>query len=515
MPKLSQEMRQKLGDAIFSLSLANLIFIRTWSEVQRGFSISAYFRKLPNGTSLAVMLNVTVLAIVLWFGIQLKRRYPSRWLQWGSRLIYAVAAMEVLISLHAWMSSSPLPISHWVKNPLFWLLLGAIAWWHKPCLRAARAVVLIMSPFVLVTFAQALSHLDTGREPPQRSAVPLPSATTAAKQPRLVWLIYDEMDQRIAFTERPESLRLPEFDGLRGQSTYFENAFPPSNMTELSMPALITGHWVVTAEPTGRDCLMLTLHDRPQPIKFSEVPSVFSQARDLGLTTGIVGWYHPYSRLFPFVNRSFWNSTPYYDILGDACLSEVMVYPYYSAFSSGEVKYRHAYISVYETTQSWSRELVADGRIRFVFCHCPLPHLPGIYDRFSSRIGAPAKGTGEGYLGNLALADKGFGELRRSMEDAALWKDTTVVLTADHWLRETNAYDGKLDHRVPLLIKMAGQTQNASYSKPLNTLLLPKLVLAVLKREVNTATELVQWLDAHRTSKEFPVDAYQASRKPN
>lgn len=220
----------------------------------------------------------------------------------------------------------------------------------------------------------------------------------------------------------------------------------------------------------------------------------------------------PYSRMLPFVNRSFWNATAFYDMLGNAGISEVMVSPYCAAFLPGELRYRLASLRVYETTLGWSRELVADERIRFVFCHLPVPHLPGIFDRFSSRVGKPAKGKGEEYLGNLVLADKTLGELRQSMENAALWANTTVVLTSDHWLRDTNAYDGEIDHHVPLLIKMAGQTQPVSYSKPMNTLLLAKFTLAVLRREVKTPAELVGWMDANRTSKEFPVDAYQACR---
>jgi len=513
IPKLNQEMRQLLRDGILSVSTANLFFIGTWSAVQRSFTIPAYFKNQPNAASLAVMLNVTVLAILLWLGIAFMRRHATRWIHWGAGLIFAVVAMEILNSVRVWTRWPPLGISHLVRNPLFWLLLGAIAWWHKLCLRAARALVMIFSPLILFTFGQTLLHLDSGREPPRASAVPFPSVAEAASQPRLVWLVFDEMDQRIVFAERPPSLHLPEFDRLREQGTYFENSFPPATSTELSLPALITGRWVVGAKEIRRDCLMLTLHDSPQPISFSGLPSVFSQARDLGLTTGAVGWYHPYSRLFPFVNRSFWNATPFYDPLGDAGISEVMVSPYCAAFLPGELRYRRAATRVYETTLGWSRELVADERIRLVFCHLPVPHLPGIFDRSSSRIGKPAKGKGEEYLGNLVLADKTLGELRQSMESAALWESTTVILTSDHWLRDTNAYDGKIDHHVPLLIKMAGQTQPVSYSKPMNTLLLASFTLAVLKREVKTPPELVRWMDANRTSKEFPVDAYQARRQ--
>ena len=34
-------------------------------------------------------------------------------------------------------------------------------------------------------------------------------------QPRVVWLIFDELDERVAFAARPANLSLPEFDRLR------------------------------------------------------------------------------------------------------------------------------------------------------------------------------------------------------------------------------------------------------------------------------------------------------------
>ena len=159
LPKLSQEMHQKLRDAVFALSLANLFFIRAWSAVKRGFSIPAYYRHQPNAESLAVMLNVLVLASLVWLGVQLVRRYPTPWLRWGARLVFALLALVVLNSVRMRSRWPALEISHLVKNPAFWLLLGAVAWWHKPCLRAGRALVMIFSPLILVTFGQALCTL--------------------------------------------------------------------------------------------------------------------------------------------------------------------------------------------------------------------------------------------------------------------------------------------------------------------------------------------------------------------
>lgn len=66
------------------------------------------------------------------------------------------------------------------------------------------------------------------------------------------------------------------------------------------------------------------------------------------------------------------------------------------------------------------------------------------------------------YDGNLAFADEQVGRLRRAMELAGLWNDTTVIVTADHgealfehgWIgHNTQVYEES--SRVPLVVRLA------------------------------------------------------------
>ena len=75
-------------------------------------------------------------------------------------------------------------------------------------------------PFVMVTMGEACwraikydpaSFLDKANAQPFLSD---PSG------PRVVWVIFDEMDQRLMFDDRAASLQLPEIDHLRGVSVY-------------------------------------------------------------------------------------------------------------------------------------------------------------------------------------------------------------------------------------------------------------------------------------------------------
>ena len=124
-----------------------------------------------------------------------------------------------------------------------------------------------------------------------------------------------------------------------------------------------------------------------------------------------------------------------------------------------------------------------------------------------------------GYLDNLALVDRTVGELRRAMERAGTWDQTTVVISADHWWRtemwsrgpfltkEDAALSGtKMDHRIPFVVKLAGQQEPVIYDHPFNTVLTHDLLLALLRGEVSSPQTVAAWLDAHRTIGDSPYN---------
>ena len=117
----------------------------------------------------------------------------------------------------------------------------------------------------------------------------------------------------------------------------------------------------------------------------------------------------------------------------------------------------------------------------------------------------------QGYVDNLALADRTLGDLRQAMEQAGLWDKTWVLISSDHWWRESARYDGRTDHRVPFLLKPAEATGTLDYPPAFNTILSADLLLAILKGEVTRAGQLVPWLDAHRVK---PPASYPEAGEP-
>jgi len=162
---------------------------------------------------------------------------------------------------------------------------------------------------------------------------------------------------------------------------------------------------------------------------------------------------------------------------------------------------------------------VVDGNIELAFIHLPVPHPPYIYDR-AQRVWDV---TGEReYLDNLALADRALGELRNAMEAAGTWNRTTVVVSSDHWWRsdfwrpvknfwsrgDAVIQSNQVDHRVPLIIRLAGQKTGSTYDANINTVLTHDLILEILKKKVSGPDEVKDWLDRHRTIGESPYQSY-------
>jgi arylsulfatase A-like enzyme len=155
-----------------------------------------------------------------------------------------------------------------------------------------------------------------------------------------------------------------------------------------------------------------------------------------------------------------------------------------------------------------------DPGLGLVLVHLPVPHPIGIYDRARHDF----KTAGESsYLDNLELADRALGELRLAMESAGLWDSSTVVVSGDHWWRaevwsrldsvtneEAEVMPATPDHRVPFLVKLAGQKEPLAFTPEMNTILTHDLLLAVLRGEVRTPQEAAAWLDQHRTVGDVP-----------
>lgn len=522
-----------LRDAGVALSLANLCFFRVWSAYFYGYHRS-YFRKdaFLGGDYLALMLDVLLLAALFWVAATLARRSGRPALLTCMRLGCLLVLLLVVNVIRVGLTPNDLqptgePSSVSNRALVVFLLLGLPGlyglWrWHRPLAWLCTRVVLLVSPFVLVTFSQAVWTIVQEQRLALAEDKPAPRlfAPAQSSPPRVLWLVFDGLDQRLALADRPPGLELPEFDRLRHQALYATNAHAPSNATLYSLPSLITGATIDYADPLSPAELMVALTGEAERVPWSRQPNVFSRARQAGIDSAVTGWFHPYCRLFadtlaacswaPFrfspAPRNMLERMRDQMTLLSWCL------PYGSEFFAVDPlgldlwptrNFRDDHRQRHLLVQAQARQMAGNPGFGLVFVHSPVPHGPPIYDRQKGDF-APVVHHKGWYLDNLALADRVLGELRSSLETAGLWDRTALLVSSDHPWQWSSSLDGKSDPRVPFLLKLPGQTEGVTYPQPFNTVLSHDLVLGVLRGELKDASDVVGWLDVRRHDAPIP-----------
>ncbi len=555
-----------LRDYVVALSLANLWFFNVWQLLLIDNSNYYHWKAKPVPILLATVLDVLLLALVLWLAMTLARRSQKTFVLRVARIAFVVMFFLLLIILVSAALNSRLPtiIQTLIKRPqlLFaspqmetlhlWLwVLGALAGWmlvtiliHKLVFRRQQliklvvALVLIASPFVLVTFGQAAWQCITYRSGEQfrETSVPaFPGAPNSGR--RILWIIFDEFDFRLSFENRPPTVELPEFERLRSESIFAGNAYPPGGDTVLSLPALINGRLVARSNRTAPNELMLTF-DNSQRLPWSTEPNIFSSARAMGLNTALAGWYHPYCRIIgSSLTRCSWEAVAF---LGDEEILNVLTNPdvgltknmLYLGIGSFLPNVRAMFVQS-ENAKMWRKycfqsyvnihqkavAMATDPNLSLIMIHYPIPHPPGIYDRSKHDFSFNSR---SGYLDNLALSDRVLGELRREMEKAGLWETTIVLVSSDHGLRADRVWrahpvwkpfftiedpsvtNSIADERVPFILRLPGESKGFGYTSAFNTVLSHDLLLALLSGQISKQKDVVKWLDEHRSIAQSP-----------
>jgi len=496
------------------LAFATWCFLNTWVEFAEGKS--AYFSRFD--PVYAVVLPVfcweTVVAAAM-FGIWefcrrrgIARSRPIHGLFLASCLVpVGIAAVATLRAFP--FDVTPIVRGPWIWPPAFIVGAGVFAFaFLRPFVasRLARKTFLYSWPVLILILVQAaratLLRYPDSSYADRTLAKPFQSPP---KPVRAVWIIFDELSQSIAFGKRPPGLELPNLDRLRAGSFYATSAKSPADSTEISMPSLIIGEPVNATEPRGPDSLYLRMGSRAGSVDWSAVPNVFDAVRGLGLNTALVGWFHPYGRL---LNRSltkcYWtagwlpsgieeraNLQPLPNAMWDRARLQFAALPvagHLPGMFPG-VYHRREKIGRFAYLLDRAFEIANDPSIGLALIHLPIPHPPAIYNRSKGAITAEGR---IGYLDSVAFVDRTVGALRRSMEQAAVWDRTAVLISADHgwrtylwrgspeWTAEEEAASHDDTSGVPFLLKLPGQTTGAIYTKPLDTIVTRRLLTEIL-----------------------------------
>jgi len=547
-----------LRDGVIALSLSNLCFINAWRSLLIPASFFYYYHQKtlpPPVQYLSLVSAVILLGIFLFTGIRVIRgaRNPAlrRWGEVLFLLILSVPLYGVLTQLdnntvlrllakvcrNDAVARQLLP-SIILATVLFLMLLAFLK--MKVARRLGVIILLVLAPLLPITFIQAF--LVASKYQASDEMGPAIHARLNNNSPRILWIVFDEFDFRVAFAERPKTVLLPELDRLAAESLFANNAYPPAGETLLSMPALITGKLISEAHREGPDKLMIKFGDDQPAVSWATQPSIFSDAQAAGFNTALFGWYHPYCRILGRVlTNCDWegqmsgpeiarvlrggSAVPANNLNGFgsslaqhaamAAFTIPLVAPVFRPSLDIAELERKKDVLDFQDTYRWTIKAANNPNSGIVFSHWALPHPPNIYDRSEHQISASANHS---YLDNLALLDETLGKIRQAMEAAGTWEHSVILITSDHWWRpmwrhgqywtseDESIMGTNLDRRIPFILKMPGDTEAVRYDSPFNTVLSHDLLLAILKGEVKDTKEVVRWLDQHRSIGRSPYD---------
>ena len=279
--------RQLTKDCAIGLSLANLLMLRVWSALltknaDAGYTLSHPPRPVDFA---AAILGVSLLGLFFSVVSTIARRSTQGRvvLQWGAVLSIGLvinAVRQVVTNSPTGNLGAALRDGDWRTAAAAGLvgaclLVTATLVWRDRVARIVSIALLVSSPFALVTFSEAAIGIARYNPSAYANKALAPPVQAQSAQRRILWVIFDEMDERLAFVNRDPALRLPEFERLGRESFTASDARSPDRTTLKSLPSLLTGEQVINAQTVAPNDLLLTYRSG-RTAHWQDEPNLFS-----------------------------------------------------------------------------------------------------------------------------------------------------------------------------------------------------------------------------------------------
>jgi hypothetical protein len=353
------------------------------------------------------------------------------------------------------------------------------------------------------------------------------------KKKHVLWLLFDEFDQRMAFDLHQPAGDLPELDRLREESLVATRAHQTAGFTTMAVPCILSARLFSRVEVVDANTLNVYPGGSSPGTNWHDQPNVFKRARELGVNAELVGWHHPYCRMLgdslvrcldvptgaptdamlaetSAADGGIPREVPYLFRLQLTDLVNIFRFKgeFATAISQDEYMQRRQQQQYFRIRDAVYAD-VTDPRIGLLFAHFPTPHLFGIYNRKQRDFTLDDTLS---YADNLALVDRTVGEIRDILEQAGLWDSTTLLITSDHgfrpsmWRGRVGWNDGLekvtapgRSETVPFILKLPGQTQGIVLSQSFSNVVSADLLLTILNGQISTYQDASDWLAKNAT----------------
>jgi hypothetical protein len=398
-----------------------------------------------------------------------------------------------------------------------------------------RQFALFLLPFaLLIAFKIGWDQYNTTSEdflPQSIHRTDLKGEPRAGK--KVVWIVFDELDAGLLNAAAGNGTDIGDLDRLAEQSFVAGNAYSPNNRTQESIPSLLTGVPLQEAQTVAPNDLVLYTRDTGQSFSLRQPPNIFTELAGRGGKSAIVGWYHPYCRVFSDgVSDCFWSPLASANCSGFTAFSRCTQRIFLQALEFVPLATR-----VFTTLAERNFELLGESRdlqaarnafltnkfhvllaepdLDLLFFHSSIPHLP-IIGRHNSED--------ENNYSALEVVNDTVRDIRDILEKREEWNDTLVIVSSDHASRLKNARDFEFlpeeekraaldDRRVPFIVKLPGQTTRVDYAPTLNTVITKRLILEVLDGKANDPQQLLSWFDELQQNDPHLINRRNTGRK--
>lgn len=487
-----------------SLSFANLVYLRAWADLLPPSGEDAFFRKTLAGLGqyFGIAAGVFALSVVTFAIVSVAPKLP-RWLQRIMPLLpIAMVAMAVrsvstaAFVRHGFFSSA-------AAGAAAVIIVISAVWFYSRTVSVLRGMALAATPCLAVTFLGSPIELQTQKRLPPD---PPPAARLAGSPPvRVLWILFDDWDERMTFADRAPGLQLPVIDELAYRSFNGTRALavqagrvPVDQMSTYgAVPSLLYGRVLGRAEvPDAKTMNIDFLPPTADAVTLGNGQELFSRVRARGWNAAAAGWYLPYCRVFGSqLSDCYWDIRyiPAYAASHNfvhAALDETRMLfetAAFSPFGPSLVDVRHQ--SEYREILASGRRFASDASIGVALIHFNIPHTPYFYD---PKIGpSPRYGYwGSLYSDALQWVDRSVGEILSSVRQAGLDGKTAVILSSDHPFR----FSGSQDPHVPFIVHLPGTADGVVWDEEFSAIRTADLIMAIASGEVKLPSEVAQFV---------------------
>jgi hypothetical protein len=348
-----------------------------------------------------------------------------------------------------------------------------------------------------VTFLAPLYYLS--RPSPLPPDPPLASRFPGVPPVRVLWIVFDDWDQRLTFRNTGIAVPVPALFELAGHSLVASRALaaqervPVVDMaTTAAIPSLLYGK-SVAGETIDSPSTQRLVFGNGEEAVLGKGANIFARFRSQGWNAAAAGWYLPYCRVFAAqLTGCYWDVRYDQATSAGASAPEVAVNATrmlfetegYSPFGQSLVIERH--FAEYRALVEAGKREAADASLGLAFVHFNVPHPP-FFDRSP---GQSAQEPGDPYLRELEWVDSAVRELLDALRRSGLDSKTAVILTSDHPARLVHP----TDPHVPLIVHFPGEERPMALDEEVTALRAGELALGIARGEIRGPEEAAHFL---------------------